>query len=897
MPSEENRPSPEALLNEAKREERGKLKVFIGAAPGVGKTYAMLRAAHARKKEGMDVVIGIVETHQRSETDAMADGLEQIPRLTIDYRGLSFQEMDIDAIVKRKPQLVLVDELAHSNIAGSRHPKRYQDVIELLDLGINVYSTLNIQHLESLNDIVARITGVTVRETIPDSILQQADSIELIDLTPEELLQRLKEGKVYIPELARMAMNRFFTPGNLTALRELALRQAAARVDDQMTNYMRSHAITGPWPTSDRVMVCIASDGQAIPLIRTAKRSADRRQSPWLVLYIQTHRHASMPVKARNEITQALHLAESLGGETMIVAGENIVDEVLRVARERNVSVIITGKTQRSFWSRLQRPSVAASILNRGGSFDITVMGMGSDVKRRPSSSDEIKAPVKRLRRVPWSAYVKATIVVMLATIVALSVSYLSRFSVFPTLSNLAMIYIVGTLLVAVDFGFKVSVFANILSFICLDFLFVNPRYSLKIESHDDFITLGFSFVIGVFVGYIGNRLQKQVRVTRKNAERTQALYDFNKTVAAVATLQDVMHAVVSQVADSLAARVAILLPQSDRLEIGASYPQDLRLDTPSNAAIEWSWRHGKPAGFHSDTLPTAPYYSIPLRAGNQTVGVLALRLDNGEPLTQDQENFLASLATQSAVAIERCKLAADITQAKLQTETERLRSSLLSSVSHDLRTPLVAILGATTSLRDYWDKFDNKSRSDLFSTIEDESERLNRFVQNLLDMTQLVSGGLKLKRQPCDIQDLVGSALSKLRKQIGNRPLRIDIPEDLPSVDGDFTILEHVLVNIFDNASKYAPADQPLTVTARREANYVKLAITDRGPGIPEAERDRVFDMFYRVKIGSMPSSGAGLGLAICRGFIEAHGGRIFALMGPDGIGTQIVIKLGVAK
>ena len=890
---DEQRPSPEALLDQVNREGRGKLKVFMGAAPGVGKTYSMLRAAQARQKENIDVVIGLIETHQRSETDAMADGIPQVPRLSIDYRGIAFQEMDLDAVLARKPKLVLVDELAHSNIPGSRHPKRFQDVLELLDAGINVYTTLNVQHLESLNDIVARITGVTVRETIPDNILQRADSIELIDLTPEELLQRLKEGKVYIPEQARLAMNRFFTPGNLTALRELALRQAAARVDDQMASYMRSHAIVGPWPTSDRVLVCISNDGQAIPLIRTAKRSAERRQSPWLALYIETHRHAYLSTQERKEITQALHLAESLGGETMTVSSENIVDEVLRVARDRNVSVIITGKSQRSFWSRIIRPSVASAILNRGASFDILVMSGGKDIKRRPIMTDAGEAADLRekAKSIPWRSYLQATMAVMMSSALAWGISHIAD---IPTLS---LIYLIGILLVAVDRGFIISMYATIFSFLSFDFLFVEPRFSLTIERHEDFLTLMVFVVIGLAIGYIGDRLQKQVAVTRSNADRTQALYDFNKTIAAVATLDDIMHAVVRHVAHNLHARVALLMPQDDHLQIRSSYPSDMRLDTASNAAMDWAWRHGKPAGFHSDTLPMAPFFGLPLRSSNQTVGILALLPENGEPLTPDQEIFLSSLANQSAVALERAMLAGDIAQARLQTETERLRSSLLSSISHDLRTPLVAILGATTSLRDYWDRFDDKSRSDLFATIEDESERLNRFVQNLLDMTQLVSGGLKLKRLPTDVQDLVGSALTKLRKQIGKRPLRLDIPEELPPLDGDFTILEHVLVNIIDNACKYAQADQPLTVAVQREAHYLRITVTDRGPGIPETERERVFDMFYRLKIGSTPSSGAGLGLAICRGFIEAHGGRIAAQTGPDGTGTQIVIRLKVVS
>ncbi|MFY9288106.1 MAG: sensor histidine kinase KdpD [Alphaproteobacteria bacterium] len=885
----ENRPSPDALLEQAKREGRGKLKIFLGAAPGVGKTYSMLRAAQARQKEKVDVVIGIVETHQRSETDAMMKNLEAVPRLSIDYRGIAFQEMDLDAVLKRKPKLVLVDELAHSNIPGARHPKRYQDVEELLDAGIDVYSTLNVQHIESLNDIVARITGVTVRETIPDSILHRADSIELIDLTPEELLQRLKEGKVYIPEQARLAMNRFFTPGNLTALRELALRQAAERVDAQMTSYMRSHAIAGPWPTSDRVLVCVTGDGQASSLIRTAKRSAERRQAAWLVLYVETHHHASQPEGIHRDITQSLHLAESLGGETMTVAGEDIPGEILRIARDRNVSVIIIGKSQRSFWSRLMRPSVAASVLEMGGSFDIMVMSGANEPKRR--SNFEAAPPGSWFTRIIWRAFIEATMVVTFATGIAWGVSRM------VDLSTLSMIYLIGILLVAVDRGWRVSFYASILSAVVFDFLFIPPRYSLGVTRSEDFLTLAFFLVVAFAIGFIGDKLQRQIQVTRRNAERTQALYDFNKALAAVATLDDILKSVAGHMAQNLKAKVVVLLPREERLEVAATYPEDTKLDTASKAAMDWAWRHGRPAGLGSDTLPGAAYYGLPLRSANETVGVVAVHPFENQPFSPDQEHFLVSMASQSAIAIERAKLVTDIAQARLQTETERLRASLLSSISHDLRTPLVAILGATTSLRDYWDKFDDKTRRDLFATIEDESDRLNRFVQNLLDMTQLVSGGLKLKRQPTDIQDLVGSALSKWRKQLGDRPLRLDIPNDLPLIDGDLAILERVLINIIDNACKYAPQDQPITINARREAHYLRLTITDRGPGIPEEDRDRVFDMFYRVKIGSTPASGAGLGLAICRGFIEVHGGRIMAQPGPDGMGTQITIRLPVVK
>lgn len=891
--SDDTRPSPDALLEQARREARGKLKIFLGAAPGVGKTYSMLRAAQERKRAGVDVVVGLVETHRRRETDELLHGLEEVSRRHVSYRGVAFQEMDLDAILKRRPQLVLVDELAHTNVEGLRHIKRYQDVEEILDAGIDVYSTLNIQHIESLNDIVARITGVTVRETVPDSIMQKADSIELIDLTPEELLQRMREGKVYIPEQARLAMSRFFSPGNLTALRELALRQAAERVDEQMASYMKQHAIAGPWPTSDRVLVCIADDGQASALVRTGKRSAERRRANWTALYVETHRHASLPEETRRDVSRALHLAETLGGEAMTVAGEDVSAEILRVARDRNVSMIIIGKSQRSFWSKMSRPSVAAAILEQGGNFDILVMNGGEQGFRKPSVSTKPFAAAVRPSASGFGpgSQVASLGLTSFTTIFASALAWSA--APFAPLPALILIYLVGLLLVAMDHGWFWSIYATVLSALTLDFLCLPPRYSFLIAYPEDALTLIFFCIVGFAVGFVGDRMHRQIEVTRRNAARTQSLYDFSRILAAAATLDDISRAIVSHAAH-VGARVALLLPNGDRLEAVASFPAELKIDTASDAALDWAYRHGRPAGLSSDTLPGADFYGLPLIAGKTTVGVLAVHPEQGY-FTSDQERYLSHLASQAAVAIERSRLAGAIEEARVQAETERLRSGLLSSISHDLRTPLVAILGATTSLRDYWDRFDESMRRDLFATIEDEADRLNRFVQNLLDMSQLMTGGLSLKRRPVDVQDLVGSALSKLGKQLGKRQIRLDIAQDLPPIDGDLTILERVLINVVDNACKYAPEEQPITLTARREGPMARLTVTDRGPGIPEDERERVFDMFYRVKIGTAPMSGAGLGLAICRGFIEAHGGRISAQSGIDGTGTQIVLRLPI--
>lgn len=886
MTSEENRPSPDALLAEAQNEKRGKLKIFLGAAPGVGKTYAMLSAARARIAEGVDTVIGIVETHRRSETEALAAGIESAPRQSLIYRGLPFEEMDIDSIMQRKPALALIDELAHTNIPGARHRKRYQDVQEILDAGIDVYTTLNIQHVESLNDIVARITGVTVRETVPDTMIQGANAIELIDLPPEELLQRLKEGKVYIPEQARLAINRFFTPGNLTALRELALRQAAARVDDDMTSYMRRHAITGPWPTSSRIMVCISDDGQATALVRTARRSAERRQAPWMAMYVETSRHSAQSDSQRNEVAQALEIAENMGGETVAVASEDIAGEILRVARERNVSTIIIGKSVRSLWSRLARPSVAAAILDRGEGFDILLVS-SSEAKR---SGDRRAEPRDgRNWHLNWLSYGKGVLVIAIASVVAAAVSQAIGIEALP------FIYLIAILLITYDVGLGPSIFATLLGGVALDLLMTAPDFDLlPVHSHD-FVAILFFLAVGAAIGLIGDRMHRQVRATRRNAERTQALYDFTKSIAAAGTLGDVAQVTTRRVAAALDARAAILLPHYDRLDIAAAVPTDLRLDTASNAAMDWAWRHGKPAGFRSDTLPGAAFYGLPLMAGGAAVGVIAIKPERNTALTAEQNLFLSSLAYQAAAAIERARLATDVEQARLQSETEKLRANLLSSISRDLRGPLDQIISTSRNLHKRWNEIEPDQHQKLVISIEAEAERLDRFVQNLLDMTELVTGAVRLSRQPIAVQLLLSNVLAHLSRQTAGRTVRVDCPAVLPDLDGDPALLQRVLINVIENACAYSPPDQPIFITVQPRGAHLKITVTDHGPGIPESERERVFDMFYRIKSGAAQnaSGGVGLGLSICRGFVEAHQGSIKAKPGDNGVGTSIVIRL----
>lgn len=883
----EQRPSPEALLAEANRESRGKLKIFMGAAPGVGKTYAMLSAARSRIAEGVDTVIGIVETHRRSETEALTEGIEQIPRQQHAYRGLSFEEMNLDGILQRKPKLVLVDELAHTNVPGARHPKRYQDVQEILDGGIDVYSTLNVQHIESLNDIVARITGVTVRETVPDTVVQGANSIELIDLPPDELLQRLKEGKVYIPEQARLAINRFFTPGNLTALRELALRQAAARVDEDMTSYMRRHAIAGPWPTSNRVMVCIADDRQATALVRSGRRSAERRQAPWLALYIQTSRHEYLPEASREEIAQAMNLAETMGGETMTVIGEDPVIEILRVARERNVSTILIGKSVRSFWSRLARPSVAARLLETGEGFDITLLG---NREQRKAAQEARRAAVKRIDtpKTDWSLYAKTTGFVAVS---ALAAGLAGR---FVPIAYAPYFYVMAVLLAALDYGTACGLYAMGLSLVVLmaadAFM---PHVAL--QQGGDWLSFVVLAILSSLIAVGGGSLNMQIRATRRNAERTQLLYDFTKSLTAAASIDDVAAITVRRVAMSLGVHAALLMPKGDRLEPIASVPAEIEIDTASNAAIDWAWLHNQPAGYQSNTLPNAPFYVLPLQSGSASVGILAVRFQDDVVPTLEQRQFLASLASQVATAVERAQLVANAAQSRLVAETDKLRTNLLSSISYDLREPLDRIRETADDLALHWNEVSESRKHDHILAVQREASRLDRFVQNFLDMTRLVTGNVQLNLAPVAVRGLVDASVADLSRMILDRPVYIDVAADIAAIYGDAEVLRRVLDNVIANACLYSPEEGSITISARQVSSTIIINVADQGNGIPENERNRVFDMFYRIKnpTGESRVGGTGLGLSISRGYVEAHQGRIYAETNEGGHGARIVIVL----
>lgn len=887
MPQNPIRPSPDALLEQAKRERRGKLKIFLGAAPGVGKTFAMLEAAGLARKEGVDVVIGIVETHGRRETQAMLDGLEAVPRRRMEYRDKAFEEMDLDAILARHPALVLVDELAHTNVPGSRHIKRYQDVQELLDAGLDVWSTLNVQHLESLNDVVARITGVTVRETLPDDVLFGADEIAVIDLPPQELLKRLAEGKVYVPDQAKLAMQGFFSPGNLTALREMALRQAAERVDAQMLTYMRTHAIAGPWPTRERILVSLGADGGAMRLVRTAKRVAERRQAPWTAIYVETHRHHHVSEAIKNDIAAAMRLAEQLGGDAAVVPGNDITGELLAWAQEHNVSQIIVGRSHKRGWRRFLGRSLTDDLLRRAQNFDVLVTATGDDddiPERKPKSARISQSGAR------WPAYVAATA----ATIAATAGGWL--LGLWLPIANISLIYLVAVLLVASRFGLGASVYASLLAFLSYNFFFTEPRFSLHMHTMQDITSVGFFLVAAVVTGQLASRLRTQVRATKLSQRRTQNLYDFTRRIASAASQDDVLWAVVHHVASTLRGSSLVLMPERERLVIRAGFPPEDRLDGKSEAAAHWTWVNNQRAGRGSETLPAADWLFLPLKTQRALFGVLGVRLEQGQDLLPPElSRLLDALADQAALALERTQLVADIEAAEIKQEKEQLRTALLSSLSHDLRTPLVSILGAATSLLTYDEHLQSGERRELASTIQDEAERLNRFVQNLLDMTRLEAGGLTLRLDWTDLHDVAGSALERARRILHGRRVKVDLAPALPLLKLDAVLMEQVLFNLLDNACKYSPPEGVITLWARQQGDFVVLEVCDQGPGIPEADRERVFDMFYRIKEQDRQTAGTGLGLAICRGLVAAHGGSITVMPGLHGVGASLVIKLPV--
>ncbi len=884
---EEKRADPDALLASLKDETRGKLTVFLGAAAGVGKTYAMLQAAREHLAEGVDVVIGWAETHGRRETEALLQGVPTIPPRHLDYREKTFAEMDLDTLLARRPELALVDELAHTNVPGSRHARRHQDVEELLSQGMDVFTTLNIQHVESLNDVVARITGVIVRETVPDKILDAAE-IKLVDIPPEELLQRLQEGKVYVPDQAREALRKFFRLGNINALRELALRYAAQRVDSELETYMRAHAIPGPWPVGERVMVCISPSPLSAQLIRAAYRMASSLKAEWLAVSVETPRRLAGNAAEKDSLARNLRLAEELGAEIITITGNDVAEELLRIARRRNATQIIIGKPLYSrVWEWLHG-SVVDKIIRHSEGINVHVIPGRPQPNQspRPFRAPQ-QAPARRVP--PFASFAGALGMVLFITFL----NYL--FKPFLDIVDIALAYLLPILISAIQGGIGPSVAAAVLGILAFDFFFVPPFFSLTVANIHYLLTFTIFVLVALLTGTLAGRLQQHVKNTREREARIATLYALSREIAVVPDLDSALGTGAKKIAETIDGDVAVMLPdESGKLTVpaGASPQGSGFLNENERAVATWVFEHGQIAGRGTDTLGGATGLYVPLRTEGSTVGVLGIRLHHPEGYLQPQErNLLEAFSNLIAVAVNRIKLAEQARQAYLLAESERLWLALFNSLSHELRTPLASIIGGVTGLLEGGELYSSSTRRELLQTIRQEAERMNRLVGNLLDMARLKSGMLQLNKEWSDIQDIIGVAVSRFGEPLSTRPLKIEIEPGLPLVPADFALIEQVLVNLLDNALKYSEPGSEIFISARRKGKEIEVVVADRGQGIPPEELGQVFDKFYRLKT-SRQVSGTGLGLTICKDIVEAHGGRIWAENNPGG-GTVIIFVL----
>jgi len=862
------RPDPDELLRrlreQEKREQRGKLTLFFGAAPGVGKTYAMLQAALAERSEGRDVVVGIVETHGRQDTAALLAGLELLPRRNISYHGVWIDEFDLDAALARHPSLTLLDELAHSNAEGSRHPKRWQDVEELLDAGIDVFSTMNVQHVESLNDVVAQITGVVVRETVPDSVLEQAHEIKLVDLPPDDLLERLRDGKVYVTGQAQRALENFFRKGNLIALRELALRQTAERVDAQMRAYRTAQGIEQTWATAEQLLVAVSPSPYSPRLVRATRRMAAALHARWFAVHVEVSGARAMSQANQARLSSNLHLAQQLGAQVVTLAGEDAAQEILRFSREHNITKIIVGKPIVARWRDRLRTSLVDQLVRQSGNIDVYVTaGDASEQARQPAEK-----PVRR--PLPLSRYLAALVVVMAAS----GASYLLFGR--EQLPDVVMSYLLGIMLVASRWGLGPSLFAAWVSVAAFDFFFVPPFFTFNVRDLRHTVTFFVMFLVAAVISGLTDRIRSQAAAARQRELWTSALYQLSRELAGAQGSERVLEAGVRQLEQVFSSKVSIFTRGPDAALARVHASKGLEEAAERDASIShWVWANRREAGLGTGTLPSSDTLYVPLLASAGIVGVLGLAPSAPERfMALEERRQIEAFATQLAIALERAMLAEEAGRARHEMEAEQLRSSLLSSVSHDLRTPLAVITGAASTLLQQPAALDTATQLDLTQSILEEAERLNRLIRNLLDMTRLESGVIQVRKEWSALEEVIGSALDRLEPRLAGRELRVALPRELPLVPFDAVLIEQVLVNLLENAAKYSQG--PIEISAAQRVGEVEVAVADRGPGVPAGQEERVFEKFHRASQES-DAGGVGLGLTICRAIVAAHGGRIW--------------------
>jgi len=884
------RPDPDELLARVERDnakaKRGRLKIFFGAAAGVGKSYAMLLAARERRAENLDVVVGLIETHGRKETQALLEGLEVLPTRKIDYKGTILHEFDLDAALKRRPSIILVDELAHTNAPGCRHPKRWQDIHELLDAGIDVYTALNVQHLESLNDDIGQISGIRVWETVPDTVYEDADEIELVDLPPDELLIRLKEGKIYLPQQAQEAIKHFFRKGNLIALRELALRQTANRVDAQMLDYREDHAIRDIWQVNERILVCIGPNSLAERLVRAGKRLAASLRGEWIVVYVETPQLQRLSAEKRDAVLRVLRMAEQLGAETVTLSAPDMSKALVDFSKERNVTKIVMGKPSRRGWRRWLLGSVVDKIISEAHNINVYLLGSPQGEGKIQEASLFNRAPLPGLKnrlgksgKNRYLDYIWVTIVIGLCSLLAEIM--VGKFE----LANMVMVYLLGVIFVATRFGRGPSIMASILGVAALDFFFVSPYLTFSVADSQYLVTLGAMLTVAMVTSSLMANVRSQAKVAAHRERRASALYTMSKELSRSQSEDDIVRTAVRQVYSEFSSRNVILFPNNNGRVV---YPKQKSIAESLHGAdlsiAQWVFDHNEMAGQGTNTLPGASAIYFPINNEDKVLGVLALLPVNlRRVFLPEQQKLLETFLRQIGQAVERIRYAEQAKLTHLQIEAERLRNSLLSAISHDLRTPLATIVGSASALVEDDGHLQPQDKLDLSRGIVDEAERMSNLVNNILDMAKLDAGVVELKKEWHPVEEIVGTVLTRLQKHLASRPVKVKLPPGIPMVFADSVLIEQVLINLLENAVRYTPPGSALEITCETSANTVEISVADHGAGLPKGREDVLFEKFYQAR-HEAAQSGVGLGLAICRAIVEVHGGRIYALNRPSG-------------
>jgi two-component system, OmpR family, sensor histidine kinase KdpD len=892
----ESRPDPDQLLASVQEAEakarRGKLRIFFGGAAGVGKTYSMLEAARSTRASGTDLVVGYVEPHGRLETERLLEGLEQVSNLSVKYRGITRREFDLDAALRRRPAIILVDELAHSNLIEGdpppRHAKRWQDIEELLDAGIDVWTTVNVQHLESLNDLVAQITGVRQRETIPDRIFDEADEIELIDLPPDDLLTRLKAGKIYVEEQARSAIDRFFRKSNLIALREMALRRMADRVDASARASVAIDRASRAWMARDRVLVAIGPDEQAEQVVRAGKRLADALDAPWSVVYVETPELLRLSQQERNRRIDLLRLGESLGAETVTLDGPTAARALLEYASTRNATKIVVGAPKRHGWRAWLRASTTTELAGKARGFDVITIG---ELEQRSESPGTVSDDVDGSHPIHWDRYGWTLGISLVCTLIAYAM-----YEQFE-LSNLIMVYMLGSAITGLRFGRGPAVLSAVVNVVVYDYCFVPPRFAFAVSDAQYLLTFVIMVIVTLVIANLMASVRQQTRVAGARERRTFLLYAMSRELAATRGTDAMARVAVRHVAEVFQCKAIVLLPDDagklylprESSEVGSFVGADLSI-------AQWVLDHGRRAGLGSDTLPAAPALYLPLGSESHRLGVLGVLPTNPRRvLLPEQRHLLETFASQIGIAVERARLAESAEASRVEAETESLRNTLLASISHDLRTPLSVIAGAASTLAEHSEDLDAAERQRLARSVESKARDMAELVSNVLDLMHFESGRLTLNRDWQTLDDLVGTALSRVQERLGSRTIDLRIPNDLPPVHVDASLIVQVFANLLDNVAKYTGPQTHVSISATASNDLVRVTFDDDGPGLPTGDRARLFDKFQRGN-DEGATIGAGLGLAICRAIVRAHGGDIGTDERPGG-GARFVFTLPVSE